>query len=455
MSVIVPPKILVIDDSPTMRTAITGELHRMGAKVTEAPDGLCGLKEAQSGGFDLIITDVDMPGMDGFAVCNKLKQIPSTQSTPVIILSARDSEVDIEKGFTTGAAAYVSKANAKNELCECVKGLIERSSLVRGRMVLIADGSASIRRLIAKALLVAGYRITQAENLETACQVIKDKTPDLILCDLEIAKSEGFAFCRAVHSDNGFSEVPFIVMSSSPLDRAMIFRLRQNGASAFLVKPFSPDHLLITAERLLSDHFKHLLKEKTRLESERELILGSIHSLVLALEARDQYTRGHSDSVARIAVGMAQKMGFSREELENVKTAGTLHDLGKIGVRDDVLLKAGPLTAEEYALIKMHPSIGAEILSPIPSLAHIIPAILSHHERLDGKGYPNGIKGSNVPLIARILAVADTFDALTSNRPYRNKFDEAKALQIMEDAIGTQLCPDCMNAFLVLRGAGD
>jgi HD-GYP domain-containing protein (c-di-GMP phosphodiesterase class II) len=229
-------------------------------------------------------------------------------------------------------------------------------------------------------------------------------------------------------------------------------RLLQYGASAFLVKPFNVDQLVITAERLVSDHFRTLLREKDRLESERKLIIGSITSLVLALEARDQYTRGHSDSVATIAVAMTRAMGFDEEQIDKARIAGKLHDLGKIGIRDDILLKPGALTAEEYDTIKLHPSIGADILSPIPSLADIIPAIAGHHERMDGKGYPRALKGSQIPLLARVIAVADTYDALTSNRSYRKGFSHEKALEIINEVKGTQLCPDCVRVFMTCLG---
>ena len=443
------PKILVIDDSLTMRSALSGELKRMGAIVSEAPDGIKGLETAKPGGFDLIITDVDMPGIDGFEVCSRLKQISSTQSTPVIILSARDSEMDIEKGFRAGAAAYLTKSSAHDELHDCVNDLLERSSLIRGRNVLVADSSAYIRKIIEAAFTKAGFGVKTAGNGQEALDSLKEALPDLILCDLEVSRENSFSFLNAMHSNNNLAEVPLIIMSAST-DRAMMRRMLQNGASAFLAKPFSIDHLMITAERLLSDHFRNLLKERQRLDAERELILGSITSLVLALEARDRYTRGHSDSVAQIAVAMASRMGFSEEEADRIKTAGSLHDVGKIGVRDDILLKSGPLTDEEYAIIKLHPQIGMSILSPIESLSDIVPAILSHHERMDGKGYPQGLKGGKIPLVARIIAVADTFDALTSDRPYRKAFDEAKAMQIMEEAKGDQLCPDCLSAFLSL-----
>lgn len=441
------PNILIIDDSPTIRTALTKQLEEMGAVVTQAADGQDGFEAAQAGKFDLIITDIEMPGMNGFEVCQKLKQSTITRSIPVIILSIKEDEEYIERGFRLGASAYVTKANAKQELKERIEEVLDRNTLLRGRTVLIVDDSKSIRRVIGDALAQAGFQVLSAENGKLALEIMKDIRPDLILSDLNMPVMDGFEFCKIIRTDAALSEIPFIIMSAAG-DRATMRRMLQQGASAFLVKPFNIDQLVITAEKLLSDYFGHLIKEKERLDSERGLMLASIASLVLALEARDQYTRGHSDSVARIVVGMAQKMGFEAQEVEKVRIAGKLHDIGKIGIRDDILLKPGPLTKEEFDIIKRHPTIGAEILTPIPSLADIIPAIANHHERMDGKGYPNGLAGAEIPLLARMIAVADTFDALTSNRPYRKGYSLERALQTLNELKNTQLCPECVGVFL-------
>ena len=203
-----------------------------------------------------------------------------------------------------------------------------------------------------------------------------------------------------------------------------------------------------TAEKILSDQYQLLLKEKEKSDAERNLMLASITSLIEALEARDQYTRGHSENVAEIVVGMAKEMSFSSLDIENINIAGKLHDLGKIGVPDRILLKPGSLSKEEYLLIKKHPVIGATILEPITTLEPIIPAVLGHHERIDGNGYPKGLKNSNIPLWARILAVADTYHALISDRPYRENIPQENVLQIIEDARSNQLCPECADVFL-------
>jgi HD-GYP domain-containing protein (c-di-GMP phosphodiesterase class II) len=240
--------------------------------------------------------------------------------------------------------------------------------------------------------------------------------------------------------------VPIIAMSTKT-DRGYMKRMMQNGASAYLCKPFNIDELVILVEKMMSDQFHMLLMERERLDTERNLMIASITSLVTALEARDNYTRGHSEAVGRIVSGMLQINGGSPEEIETITIGGRLHDIGKIGVRDEILLKPGRLTEEEFAHIKKHPVIGANIIKSIPSFLDVIPIVLSHHERIDGKGYPQGLKGDNIHLWARMTAVADTYHSLTSDRPYRKGMVQGKALQIIDDASGTQLCPDCVGLF--------
>jgi putative two-component system response regulator len=256
----------------------------------------------------------------------------------------------------------------------------------------------------------------------------------------------GFEFCGSIHTNPELSSVPIVAMSSKT-DRGYMKRMLQNGASAYLCKPFNVDELVILVEKMLSDQFHMLLMERERLDSERSLMIASITSLVTALEARDNYTKGHSEAVGKIVSGMLEKTGAGQKEIEIVTIGGRLHDIGKIGVRDEILLKPGRLTNKEFDHIKKHPVIGANIIKSIPSFSDVIPIVLSHHERIDGKGYPQGLKGDDIHLWARMTAVADTYHSLTSDRPYRKGMAQDKALQIIKDASGTQLCPHCVDLF--------
>jgi len=177
-------------------------------------------------------------------------------------------------------------------------------------------------------------------------------------------------------------------------------------------------------------------------------IMDSIQTLVQALEARDTYTRGHSDRVNKYSMIIGQTLGLSDHDLLILDDASRLHDIGKIGVYDKILLKPKNLTEEEYALMKAHPDLAKQILSSLPCLEEHIPLILNHHERQDGSGYPRGLKGDEIPLGARIIQVADTWDAMTSDRPYRRRLSTAVAVAELRKSSGTQLDKNCVNAFL-------
>lgn len=441
------PNILIVDDSSIIRRLLAKELEEIGAKVTQVEDGEQALRTALSQDFDLVVSDVEMPHMDGFTLCRKLKDRPDTRSVPVVILSSLDSDRDIDKGFRAGAAAYVSKSKAKTQLLGTVRRVLKKFDFHRGRLVLVVDDSMTILALVKSGLEKSGFQVMTAENGRQALKLIKSRPPDLILSDIDMPEMNGVDLCKSVHADPTLSAIPFVIMSANS-DRAIMRRLLHWGAGAYLVKPFNIEQVVITVEKLLSDQYLLLLKEKERLDAEQKMMLGSITSLIVALEARDHYTRGHSEAVAMLTAEMAAHMNSSREEIECLTIAGRLHDLGKIGVPDSILLKCGPLTSEEFAVIKQHPAVGAEILGPISSIRYVLPVILHHHERIDGKGYPNGLKGENIPLWARMTAVADTYHALTSDRPYREGMPREKALSIIQEVRGTQLCPECVDVFL-------
>ncbi len=440
------PKILIIDDSPFIRKALLGKLKKFGAQVTQAENGHQGLERARSNKFDLIISDVDMPKLNGFELCEKLKNSPESRSIPVIILSSMDSDQHIDRGFKAGAAAYINKSDTPTQLLETIERVLKKAFFQQEQRILVVDDSSIIRKIVKKALGEAGFNIASAKNGKKALELIDTHRPDLILSDIDMPEMNGVDFFKAVHANQNLSSIPFIIMSGNK-DRAMVRRMLDRGASAYMVKPFNLEQLVATVEKLLSDQFLLLLKDRERLETERKMMLASITSLIEALEARDPYTRGHSETVASIVTGMAAEMNMSQDEINTLGIGARLHDLGKIGVPDSVLLKEGPLTDEEFAIIKSHPVTGAEILGPIPTLENIIPVILLHHERFDGKGYPKGLKGNQIPLWARMAAVADTYDALVSDRPYRKGMSQQKALRIIDDVRGTQLCPECTNVF--------
>jgi HD-GYP domain-containing protein (c-di-GMP phosphodiesterase class II) len=206
----------------------------------------------------------------------------------------------------------------------------------------------------------------------------------------------------------------------------------------------------------MSDELERFVADlKRAAEENRELFMGSIQMLAGAVDEKDPYTRGHSDRVTRYSLLVAKEMGLSPEFMETLRISAQLHDVGKIGIEDHILKKPGALTEEEFEVMKTHTTKGANILRPVTQLAEMLPGIELHHEALDGRGYPYGLQGDQVPMLARVIAVADTFDALTTNRPYQHAHTPEQALQIIKNLAGKRLDPQAVEALLAVYERGE
>ncbi len=441
------PKILIVEDSRSFRNILKTRLKPIAASITEASDGESGLRKAQSGQFDLILSDVQMPVMSGLDMCKQLKEDKKTRRTPVVLLSSMESHMDIDLGFEVGASAYITKSSAEKTLISTIDEVLHRSVFNRERTVLVVDDSQTILNLVESGLAKAGFQVETALNGKLALRILETLRPDLIISDLDMPEMDGFELRDTIVDSRELADIPFIVMSANS-DRASMRGMVEKGAAAYLVKPFNMEQLVILTEKMLSTHFQLILKDRQRLASERKAMLGSITSLAHALEARDPYTRGHSENVSKFVVSIAELLQIKKEDIQALEIGAGLHDIGKIGIPDSLLLKNGKLTNTEKKIFEQHPVIGSNILKPVASLKEVIPVVLHHHERFDGKGYPSGLEGEEIPIWARITAVADTYDALTTDRPYRKGFPKEVALEIVREVRGTQLCPDCVDAFL-------
>jgi HD-GYP domain-containing protein (c-di-GMP phosphodiesterase class II) len=210
-----------------------------------------------------------------------------------------------------------------------------------------------------------------------------------------------------------------------------------------------------TFNNMAGDIESYIARLKQAAEENRELFLGSIRMLAAAIDEKDPYTRGHSDRVAKYSLMIGQQLRLSPEELDRLRIAALLHDVGKIGVDDRVLKKPGALTPEEFEIMKQHPSKGANIMRPVAQLKEMLPGIELHHEHVNGKGYPYGLKGDEIPLMARIISVSDVLDAMTTNRPYQSAKDIDEALEVIRKLAGTKFDINVVEALEAIVQAGN
>ena len=308
-------------------------------------------------------------------------------------------------------------------------------------LLIIDDDQDKCRKLTAQ-LQSHSYQIAATHDGEMALEHIDKNPPDLILLDLMLPKISGFELCRQLKRSEENRFIPIIVTTAleDEEDRLKAIEL---GVDDFVTTPINHVELSARIKSLLK--VKHLLDDLDTSES-------ILFSLVEALEAKDPYTSGHSRRVSSLAVELAQHLGIHGHKLDNIRKGGLLHDIGKIGVKEAVLLKENRLTDDEMDNIKTHPARGYDICVPLKSLEPCLPIIRSHHERVDGDGYPDCLKGNEIPLDAKITAVADTFDAMTENRPYRQGMPTAKALSIFAKEINSgQWDPKVVRALLHVK----
>ena len=272
---------------------------------------------------------------------------------------------------------------------------------------------------------------------EDALDKIYRKPPDLILLDIMMPKISGFEVCQSIKNDKKTQFIPIIVITALQ-EQTDKLRAIELGADDFLVKPINKLELVT--------RIKSLLRMKL-LHDDLDTSENILFSLAGALEAKDVYTHGHSERVANLAVSIGKNLSLADDDVEALRRGGLIHDIGKIGVKESILLKPEKLTIEELSHIRTHPSRGYDICSPLKCFEPCLSIIRSHHERIDGTGYPDGLKGDKIPLAARIAAVADSYDAMTTDRPYRKGMPKETALAIFKNETNSgQWDPTCINA---------
>jgi putative two-component system response regulator len=289
--------------------------------------------------------------------------------------------------------------------------------------ILIVEDNPSISHMLRHALLAEGYRVAAVEDGLEALEQVAAERPDLILLDLGLPHMAGDEVCRRLKGDPSTHLIPVVMLTAQGEFQSKLDAW-EYGADEFLTKPF---HLAEVMARCRS-----LLRIK-RLVEERDSAEAVVFALARAVEAKSTYTHGHSERVMRYALMLSEALGLPEADREVLRKGSLLHDIGKISVPDEILNKPGKLTADEYEVVKGHAAQGAHIVEPLHSVRDAVPLIRWHHERLDGRGYPDCLRGDAIPPLVRILSVADVYDSLSSDRPYRSSIPHHVCLKMLRE----------------------
>ncbi len=341
----------------------------------------------------------------------------------------------------------------------------DHAERIRERVrILIVDDDAAVRNVIGQLLHEEGYDTTLVDNAVDALEVAKAEEYPVVISDMRMPGHDGAWLRDRLHEARPDTA---IIMLTAYGDTEAAVEALHKGATDYLLKPPKVTDLIRAIEQALSKRRLEQARQRYRTSLERRVrdrtaelqralqdlettYSTTLWALVAALDAREHELSNHSQRVVRYTLAVARRLGVGEAALPDIGRGALLHDIGKIGITDAILLKPGKLTAEEWAVMKTHPQIGYDILKAIPFLGSPADIVLSHQERYDGKGYPRGLAGEAVPLGARIFAIADTYDAITSDRPYRQRQTPERAREEMQRCSGTQFDPRCVEAFLTI-----
>lgn len=320
--------------------------------------------------------------------------------------------------------------------------------------ILIVDDTPVGRDTLEALLYKQGYNLAFASSGPETLIKAKELMPDLILLDVMMPGMNGFEVCTHLRANPILAEVPVIMVTALD-DQTSRVKGIEAGADDFITKPFNRVELRARVKTILRlNRYRSLQDERSRLISALENLQAAYDETIrgwgYALDLRDDETQGHSKRVAELTELMAYEIGIPQEEVLHIKRGAILHDIGKIGIPDSILLKNGPLSEEEWKVMRQHPRLGFEMLSRIEYLKPALDIPYCHHEKWDGSGYPRGLKGEEIPLAARIFAIVDVWDALNSDRPYRSKWPYEKTKNHIVEQSGIHFDPVIVQPFLAL-----
>ena len=352
-------------------------------------------------------------------------------------------------------------ANGKLDLSDELSGEMFQNA----PKILVVDDEASVRDLVCRKLGKHGCKYAQAANAEEARSLIKGQDFDLILCDMKMPGESGMDLIKHISEEHPDTAV---IMITGAGDMDVARNVLENGAYGYVVKPFRPEELMFNVSsalrrrqleldnRAYHKNLEMMITERTdslRVANERLVMAmnGFVEAMAMTVEMRDPYTAGHQNRVSKLACAITKELGFNGAQVEGIRMAGMIHDLGKISIPSEILNKPSSLTEIEFSFIKTHPRVGYDIIADIEFPWPIAQIVLQHHEKMNGSGYPQGLSGEDILLDARILCVADLVEAMASHRPYRAALGIKKALDEISKNKEVFYDPDVVDALFRLK----
>jgi len=376
------------------------------------------------------------------AIAERVSQLDAQAGTPLSLtlgLAVFPHDADTSEGLFRAADQDLYRSKALKKARSALAATTELQNRPdTDALVLVAEDDPIALESLQELLTMAGYRTAAASDGSQVVEMVRRLRPDTVLLDVVMPGVDGTTVCSEIKNDPDLRLTP-VVMVTGHSSRDDKLAAISAGADDFIRKPYDKVELLTRVKALVNT---------SRLNERLEDLEAVLFSLAKAVEARDPYTQGHGRRVGHYAGLLGRAVGLSKDELQALQWGAILHDIGKIGVPDAILQKPAKLTDEEMSVMRSHPEIGANICAPLKSAKMLLPIVRHHHERWDGRGYPDGLAREDIPLVARVMAVADAFDAITTDRPYREGCPPEVAFEILRNGAGTQWDPDLVAPFI-------
>ncbi|MCG3117524.1 MAG: response regulator [Candidatus Manganitrophus sp. SA1] len=469
-------KILVVDDEANIRLLCSEILTRHEYLPTCVDSPHMALRAVEEENFDLLMTDISMPEMDGLQLLQSVREFQ--QDLPAIIITGHGRLDQAIHSLHLGAQAFIVKPFTQQELLQAIQETLEKNRLTKEnlRLKLLMPLFEISQNLLLEVNPTALFeQIVNVASKETKSDQAILSLKDDVSGALEIKASfppldlgsDGIDLFKKIGQKTIEGMEAIIHVEGGKLDGECSELLERGGFSSLVSIPLSyqgkvpavlslfkrADNISynqsdIELISILSGQAAIAIENAKLFDQLERSHFESMKALAQAIEAKDLYTRGHCDRMVEYALAIAERLGLSAEEKKHLGYGAALHDIGKIGIHELILNKSGKLTDKEYEIMKAHPMLGAEIIKGVDFLSPVVPMIYYHQERYDGKGYPEGLSGEQIPIGARIIAILDTFDAMTSDRPYRKALPMEVAFAELRRCTGTQFDPTIVETLI-------